>query len=537
MRCMDMSLGRDGLGCMDMRRCMDMSCGRRAEGRRMYEVYALVLAVLCAVMYAATPFCDDDLWFTKDSTGAYGSWEYFRTTVATAFAHWQWDVGRFCNMMAAPFIGFFPKWVYGVVTGAWIYLLYVLGIRIAKVRYVSLNAAFWVAVISFFIPWYDSFFTVIYANNYIWGAGLGLTVTYLFLGADEEKHCSGLRGVGLFVLSVCTGWWHEGMSAPLICGLIAYKAAEGRKPTREQGIILGGLAVGIAILLAMPAFRAQTAKREPQWRKEVLWETLMQLSSYCLGYLYVILLGIALCCRTLRRKVFNSRRAWARQAAAFTFTAISFVIFFRYYNGPRTGMFGQLAAGLAIMGLTRHWVKKTRTVLGVTVLTVVTLMAAVSLGMAIKIQLQLTREIMDVRSMAAKEEARSGRPTVFYDPTPIRLGIDLLKPTYRVLNTDYGARGIRIFPSELKDFRLTAPEIKMSSDSSLIIYRNRLLMRGAEPEERVKVVLVYEDGSEELSRTRVRDFITENGDTVSFVFPHTQALGSKRAIKDARLVK
>lgn len=164
-------------------------------------------------------------------------------------------------------------------------------------------------------------------------------------------------------------------------------------------------------------------------------------------------------------------------------------------------------------------------------------MAAVSLGMAIKIQLQLTREIMDVRSMAAKEEARSGRPTVFYNPTPIRLGIDLLKPTYRVLNTDYGARGIRIFPSELKDFRLTAPEIKMSSDSALIIYRNRLLMLGAEPEERVKVVLVYEDGSEELSRTRVRDFITENGDTVSFVFPHTQALGSKRAIKDARLVK
>lgn len=286
----------------------------------------------------------------------------------------------------------------------------------------------------------------------------------------------------------------------------------------------------------MPAFRVQTGKRTSQLIKSVMWETLFHLSSYCLGYLYLLLLFLTLSIRSLRRRVFNNAQSIARQIAVLTFTVITLAIFFKYFNGPRTAIFGQIAAALGIIGLTRHWIKKERSACGKAAVICVALLAAVSLGAAIKVQIKLTHEITEVRRMAEEEEARSGVSAVFYDPTPISLGIDLMKPTYMVLNTDYGARGIRIFPSDLKDFSVNSPEVTWSSDSSLMIYRNRLLKLGAEPEERVEVILIYEDGGEQHSRTRVRDFVTSEGDTVTYVFPHTQALGSERKIKDARIV-
>lgn len=499
---------------------------------RSFLVCAFLLSALCTVMYAVTPFCDDDLWYTADSYGKYGSWEYFASTVSTAFDHWQWDVGRLSNMAATPFIGFFPKWVFGIFTGLWIFIILILGVKITKINFNSPAAAFWIAVILFVIPWFDSLFTVIYAINYIWAAGLGLVVAFFFL--QEDKKYSRFRCIVLFLTAVCLGWWHEGLSVPLICAFFVYKLILRKRPSAMQWAIFAGLFFGISIIVALPAFRAQTEQRQSMLLKSVWWESAVNLSFFCLGYLYLFLLGVVLCCKRLRTKSLDSLNTKGLHAGISVFLLLSFCIFLKYFNGARTGMFAQLVAALGIISLTKHWLKPTHPILGISSVIAVTLLSAVSLGAAIKIQLKLTREIEEVRALADEQVQLTGQSTVFYDITPIHFGIDLLKPTYKVLNTDYGARGIRIFPSDLKGFRLSSPEIIHNSDSSIMIFKNHLLMSGPAPKERLDVFLKYEDGSGELSRTRIRDFVTEDGDTVAYIFPHSQALGSEKVILDAK---
>ncbi|MDE6340181.1 MAG: hypothetical protein K2K97_10415 [Muribaculaceae bacterium] len=513
--------------------------GLNREGeifKQIYWSYVLVLTALFVIMYGVTVFCYEDWWYTANSKGEWGSWEYFITTVANSYDHWQWDTGRLSNMAATPFLALFPKWVYGIFSGVCIAFIYIFGVKITKVGYSSLNSAFWLAVVSFIIPWHDFFFTVIYSINYIWPAAMGLGVLMSFLKNDTSRRRSLLYDGALMVLCIVTGWWHEGLSVPLLCSLGVYQLIEWRKPTLQRWLIALGLMIGICIVLSMPGFWALTEERESMLVKSTLWETAVNAIAYnCMYYLYVVLLLCAVVFHKLRERIFKGRCDWALQGAIFIFGTISTYLYFRYYNGPRTGMYGQLMCALGIMAIARNWNLHPRRWINMSVLTGLFCLAAVSLVVSIKVQLKLSREISEVAAMAKAEEARSGRALVFYDPTPITLGIDFLKPSYQILNTKVGLQGIELFPKALEDFSLHSPEIRYNSDSTLIIFRNRVLLRGAAPEERIDINLTYDNGDKEFSRTRIRDFVTTDGDTVSFVLPHTQAMGSARIISDAHL--
>lgn len=507
-----------------------------AISKKIYFSYTLVLTLLYVVMYGVTVYCYEDWWYTAGSTGEWGSWEYFVSTVATSYDHWQWDTGRLSNMVATPFLSFLPKWVYGICSGALVALLYVWGIKIAGVSYSSLNSAFWFAVVSFIIPWHDFFFTVIYSINYIWVAAFGLSLLWLFLNINRTEKHSWLYYTGLCLLSIITGWWHEGLSVPLLCALVVYQFIEGGRPTLQRWIIAVGLLIGIVIVLSMPGFWTMTEERRSMLVKSTLWETLVNAIAYnCLYYIYVaVLVGVALS-KHMRDRVFRSRRHLAMQAAVFVFGSITTYLYIQYYNGPRTGMFGQLISGIGIMAIAKNWNLRQHRCVNIGILTAVFTLAVVSMIVSINIQLKLSREILEVAELAKGQEIRIGKKRVFFDPTPITLGIDLLKPSYQILNTKVGLQGIELFPKALEDFSLNSPEIRYNSDSTLILYRNRILMLGTAPEERIDINLIYDNGEKTFTRTRIRDFVTSEGDTVSFILPHTQAMGSKRIIRDAQL--
>ncbi len=502
-----------------------------------YVGIIIILSVLGGIMYYVTTECCEDLWYQCKSVGVHGTWEYFVSTLNNCIDHWKWDTGRLCNTVSAPFLALFPHYIYSSITGFLIVVIFIIGIKIADLKWISISSAAWIGIVSFIIPWHDFMFTVVYSINYVWGCALGLLLLYIFFKDQSGFRISFIAKCGLLLFSYIVGWWHEGLSAPLLIGLIVFLLVEKNKPSTCRLLVLIGLFAGLVTIISMPAFWIMTDDRQSNIIKSVLWETLVHLLVYnCLFYIYTLLLIIRISRIKLYRKSSINVTTKAFHSCIFIFGLISCILYLKYYNGPRTGMFSQLLCGLGILNILkdRH-IRNQRIWSYISVLFVFSL-ASVSLIKSIIIQEKLSKEIDEVNELAKLSEIKSGRKIVFYDQTPISFGIDFLKPSYQILNTKYGLQGVELFPRCLRDFSLRKKDFQKCTDRRLLIYKNKIMYIGAVPEERIDILLISDSGERIVSRTRFRELITCDKDTVSYIIPHVQVMGSEMKVVDAFLM-
>lgn len=503
--------------------------------RYVYFGIAVILSILGGMMYYVTTVCCEDLWYQSASVGVHGTWEYFISTLNNCIDHWNWDTGRLCNTVSAPFLALFPHCVYSCITAILIAVIFIIGVRIAGLKWLSVSSAAWVGIVSFVIPWHDFMFTVVYSINYVWGCAFGLSIFYLFLKDYSDKRVGIFTKCALFLFAYVVGWWHEGMSMPLLIGLIVYLMVERKKPSVCRILILIGLSAGLVTIVSMPAFWLMTDERQSNIIKSVLWETLVHLFAYnCLFYIYTLLVILRII-KSYRKDMVDIR-AKAFHCCVFVFGLISCIIYLKYYNGPRTGMFSQVFCGLGILNINKNREVRNQILLSYISMTLIFLLASASLVKSIIIQVKLSKEIDEVKELAYISEISTGKKIVFYDPTPISFGIDMLKPSYQILNTKYGLQGIELFPSCLKNFSLANKNLKRCTDARLIIFNNIIVYAESVPEERIDISLSGDNGEKVVSRTRFREFVTCDGDTVSYIIPHVQAMGSKMVITDAVLM-
>lgn len=492
-----------------------------------------MLSLLTGWMFLITPVCADDLWYLADSTGCSGSWEYFVSTVRTCLDHWTFDTGRLSNMAVAPFLSLLPRWVFALTSAVAVLLVLVAGEKLSHAPWISGRAAMWILAVSFLFPWFEFLFTIIYASNYVWASAFLLVWLCLFV-TDRRRISTPL----LLLLSVITGWWHEGMSVPLLCASVIYLLVMRCLPSRRQGVMLAGLCIGIVVIMLMPAFGAMSQAREANLVKSVWIETLINIVAFNIAfYLYAVALLIAMSFKRIRLRLTADRHNLALCVGIFAFGIVSTAIYLRYFNGARTGAFSQL---LCTIGLIRLWGMflrpSSQSIIGGRCLFAVALtVSAVSLISAITVQTRLTREYEEVTSLVKAAEARN-QNHVFYDPTPISVGIDAMKPTYMLLNTAYGLRGMDIIPSELETFEYASSETVVCRDSRLVIYHNRLVCRVPIPDRRVDITIYRPDSTSVTSRLRHRPFVTSRGDSCIAIIPHIQQFGTRMTIADAEFV-
>lgn len=508
----------------------------RSKDKNIYIVCGFLLSFLAGVMYYVTTTCCEDLWYQSNSVGIPGTWDYFLSTLHNCVDHWNWDTGRLCNTVSAPFLSLFPRVVYAIITAGLIFFVYFIGIKLTQLNWVSLKSAFWMFIVAYVIPWHDFMFTIVYSINYIWGTALGLALFYLYVYGVKSR--SIIFYILLFIFSTIVGWWHEGLSFPLLCGLIVYQLFVNKKLSNQHVVILVGLFFGLVIIASMPAFWMMTEDRTSNLIKSVWWESMVNIVAYnFVFYLYAIMLICVSINKQIRKKIFNNRKSRALHFCLLTFGIISTIVYFKYYNGPRTGLFSQIFCGLGVIMIFRELNYRIRRWIKYCIFLSVFSFAFISLLYSIEIQVKLSKEIDDVKRLASVEEQRSGRKIAYYDPTPISFGIDLLKPSYQILNTQYGLQGIKLFPVALKDFNLDSDKVKVCSDPRLRLYNNKIIYIGSVPEERVDIIISDKDGNEIYSRTRFREMPLADGQIVSYVIPHSQAMGSKMVIEDAKLVE
>ncbi len=503
-----------------------------------------VAAVLFGFIFYLTPIYNDDVWFLGNSVGERGSLIHLQTTVANAIDHWNFDTGRLSNLSGAIALSLFPDWLYATLSGLAIWYILIIGCKFSGCAPFSPGSAFWIFTVVFIFPWLDYLFGVIYSANYLWSVFFAFLLMRCiihpspFLVRERNKIANAII---IFILSLIVGWWHEGLSVLLISGMIIFRIFY-RTPqcgrVRMNWSILG-LVCGLLILFSLPAFRNQVGERHSQLLKSVWWESAVNILVWnCLYYLYLLLFIIAVCRRTIRnRLITNGKFGLALNLAFLGAGGVSTLIYLIYFNGPRTGAFCQILSAIAILRLLPYmgvndwliYACKRRWIIAVLVLTA----SYINLGYSIMVQKRLTREYNDVMVLAAK--AGGENPEVYYDVTPIRFGIDLLKPSYNALNTTYGLRGINLLPSVLVNFSFDNPEVRKCSGDHLYLYKDKIIMRGIFPEDRFDVELTLENGDRIRSRTRTRIFHTGDGEKVVYVLPHSQALQTLK-LRDVKKV-
>lgn len=503
-----------------------------SEKKLLYVGCGLV-AVLFGVMFFLTPTYNDDLWYLKNSIGQRGTPEHLWSTLIEACSHWRDDTGRLSNLFAAPFLSFFPKWVYSGLTASAIFFILIKGAELTGAPRVSPGSAFWIFTVVFIFPWCDYMFGVIYSINYVWGAFLGVAVLTLLGGRCRDWL--------FFLLCYLTGWWHEGLTVMLLAGVATYYFVRNPrrllrlKIPRRPFIAVVGLSLGMLTIVLLPAFANQVAARYSHIFADALWITLLNILAWnLLFYIYFILYISGLCLRRVRRRWFADNRA---QMALFTAFAVagmvSTVIYFKYYNGARTGAFCQLMSAVAIIRIVPTlFTFKIRRNARIISVAAVLLLSVVNLVASIVVQTRLTKEFDRVNHLG--RIAGGELPEVYYDPTPVRLGVDLLKPSYLALKTSYGLNNIILLPTRLEGFSPDNPDAARCSDTTLWIYHGLPVYNGAESIDNCELQLTLTDGGELITPVSVRRFHDANGENATYIRPPRLTLG-EREITDARI--
>ena len=305
------------------------------KSKAAYIFAAVILSVLFGWMFGITPLCADDLWYQTNVTGEPGTWERLVSSVKICAHHWTFDTGRLANMATAPFLNYLPRWVFAILSAGAVFIVFIRGISLAKVPWISGRSALWLLAVCFVFPWFDFLFTVVYAANYVWGISLGLLYLYFYIDRNRGRCPSVL----LLLFSVLTGWWHEGLSVPLICFIAAYMLSGRSKPTSKEIVMGVGLLSGIMIIMLMPAFRASVEGRcQFNWIKSVWYETLINVVVFnIIFYFYLFTFVSGLCIRRIRDRIRSNPENFAFLTGALVFGTVSTAIYLIYYNGPRTG--------------------------------------------------------------------------------------------------------------------------------------------------------------------------------------------------------
>lgn len=455
---------------------------------------------LYTVMFVLYPVHNDDLWYTAGSHGA--GFEYFVSTFQNCINHWSYDTSRLCNLIVSVFLGLMPKWLYAALTAAVIWWILVVGPKIAKSQYDSIAGALWVATIAFVFPWIDYMFGIVYSTNYVWTLGLGLTLLWLIFSRKTTNMAL------IAALAFVVGWWHEGFSVSLICLFVTYLVIKGKRPSRTMAVAVAAMALGLLTLVLIPGFRSQVVERQSTLIKGVMWETILHAVAFnCIFYVYAAMLLIfSLMRRTRAWLMADGRTHLAVSLGILAFGTVGTVVYFMYYNGPRTGAFNQVVSALGIMYLTGAL--RRRKTLGRVAVSAVLLLAFVNAVAAIRVQTKLTAEF----DYVVEHKDDNADHIVYIDQTPAGLGLDFLKPSYMALNHRNTPYDVVLLPRSMEHFDPESTQLKPTSEPNLYLYGNNVVAPGRITEDDIaRLHIEQADGQIAYSRVRCTSFRADDG--------------------------
>jgi hypothetical protein len=388
-----------------------------------YFLFACSLfIILYGVIYlVAPPYFIDDFWYLRGSYGVESRWEATKIVWQNCLNHWHYDTGRLANLISAPFLALFPKWLFTLCFCFMLGLLIYNALKLTKVKMGSAESWIILFAICFLMPWNDSMVSIIYALNYVWSIALMGSVFYLIVKNEEHNiKYSKLKLCALTVFSFLAAWMHEGITVPFICALVAYYAILKRLPNRANRVLICGVLLGALAIICSEAFQIGSGRYNNILDTSFLMRLLVLYVNIAL-VLPVALIAV-LCTKKLRNKVFADRNNAALIAALSIYSLAGVVIFLKYYHGPRVAFICEYYTVLAFVALSKYinFNKLKFAKLKSAFALFTTLAIAINMGYTIYKQVLFTRDYNEVTKLYL--QSKDG--IVYYDLEP-SCGFDL----------------------------------------------------------------------------------------------------------------
>lgn len=512
------------------------------DTRRSYYLLVAVATVGMTLLYALSPLQADDFWYLMTSSSASGPWEAMKSVWQECVRHWTFDTGRLANLVNAPFLTVIPKWVFALLCGTALVVVFHYTRWLADASSRSMRAFLVVVLIIFALPWHDYMFSVVFSLNYLWTSALVLFAVRRILSDDQGRRHGRLSFASSLMLCFAAGWMHEGFSVPVISGLVAYFIVMRRIPARQSLWLIISFAAGALLIAVAPGFWERTGTSETGLCRRTSLEAIMFGSvSNCLYYAFAVFAAITLLRRSKRERISRHPSDMARLVFLLVSTTVATVLFFAFYGGMRMGWIGQLFSGAGILFCCRFYRSNLRHRLKSLLIAVMILLTGCHLAYAIDWQIRLTREFNEIKRLYTA----SPDGVLFYDVTPSRLDASLLKPSFRQFNEKFPIQqfsyyfgpdkpDLVLIPKSLMHVR--REEASLTVDPRLVICHGNILATDTLTAPNPRVEVRINSGVWLPSRSRSVQFADTTGTRYTLIIPHIRFISPDLVIENARLV-
>lgn len=298
----------------------------------------LAFILMYGIFFCLMPGYMDEFWYAKDIF-APGQGGVFNGVLNTIRLHCNYDNARVANMIYCFFL-LIPKWIGGILaTAAFAYVILagrrLTGINREQGKTSIFKTSFFLFLMAFCLPWYDTMGSECYQFNYILSSMLATMALMLFFGTGRQAH-----SVAFLLFGIFTGAWHEGFSVPLIAGFSACLVFFPKTRTRNNLFLTIGLIIGFSFLVCAPSFfmRLNSVSENKTLSPGHIAAIILMHPAFVLMFIFT---GIAL----IRKIRLRSPLFICLVAAA----VCSFVIHIFSTKVPRTGWFCELSSIFAIL--------------------------------------------------------------------------------------------------------------------------------------------------------------------------------------------
>lgn len=520
---------------------MTTTCTGRHTGSNTL-LFALVALLFGCLYQVSTPMIDD-YWFSEGSRGLHGLAE----KLAWLGDIWQsrrlTDTWRLANVIGPVFLVILPRLVFSVCTALMIFAALRCGGLIIVPRRGSMRPWLWATAFVFYLPWYDGMMCVMFAVNYVWTTALVLAVVWWLLCPGNA---AGSRlSLPAVAVAFMAGWFHEGLSFPVLCGgfaMLSWEWLQTRRASRSRIVLLLAVLAGFSMVLTAASFWSREGGTESLLHVMPLREAILQTGpSLAAACVYLATLSAAVA----RRRRAGARRLFAllTEADVFFVGAVSSALFLelRYFGGARLGWAPELFAILGSLRLWGEWSFRLRMVWRAVWKLLLALLIAVHFGCAMRLQMRLRAEARDI---AALYQA-SPTGTIYYDTIKPRADVTLLKssvtqfhqrvPTAMFAHYYDPDKTLVILPSEMAGFKVEDAR-ESSRTPGIYIYNSCIVANpSAIPADARTIELETTDRTVLSSRYRGDTFTADDGCEYVLITPHFKVISllSSFTVSDA----
>ncbi len=435
-------------------------------------IVGAIASLVYGLLSYLVPFQLDDIWYAglRDRFGGYMEIMQF---------HWLEQNGRLGNLLCPFLIGELPKWLFAIAVGCCSGGLLVQSARLscrAGDRCDWCRILFFWLVFAVGLPWHDDIMVADFALNYVLSAWLNITFLTVFFGH---------RRVGLLfmICGVAAGWSHEGVSVPLLCGLLLWGIVRSKEFDRRKCLLLICYALGIAIVVSSPGLWERAANKS-ELAAELNLRTMMRTAVFWFPAASALLLTFCLCGIVKRWRQFVVK-AFADSVSFVGIAAIVCSYFIVLYTGASfRGAF--MAELLSVVVVFRTFIGRVNKPVAI----VSAVLLTVFYGGVLWWQYKLDRQNRTIEQKLSRNGGPLFIPLIDYTPC-----YTLGHPSdgqwrnplqYVLLNEKYGVdEPIVVLPQELADFGGKTYGVELEGDAGAVLYGDFVLIPESEEVKRL----------------------------------------------------